>query len=370
MAGREMGTGEGRVSRRIGHGLGLLTLLALCATTAWAGSNDRLGTGGATELLIPVGPRGTALGPSVASDITGIESIYWNPAGLGGMERTEVLFSHTAYFADMSVNYAAVATRVGGFGTLGFSAKALSIGDVIVTTEQAPEGTGEILDPTFAVLGVSWGRQFTDRVTFGLNANYVTEKVQSVGATGFGFDFGVQYNTGWKSLALAMTVKNIGSSMKFDGDNLDISVQPPGSEPSASNRVVRFTTAEFEMPSYFTLAANYDLYRQSHSFVQFRAAFQSNNFSGDNFSGGLEWSYKDMLALRGSWFGTLNEVSDPATGNTTSDFKSGDDLYQGFALGGGFNVKAGDVRMDADVAWRPVTQFFSDIVEVGVRFRF
>src|SRR5438128_2402260 len=270
MAGREKRTGEGRVSRRIARVLGLLALLALCATTGWAGSNDRLGTGGATELLIPVGPRGTALGPAVASDINGVESIYWNPAGLGGLERTEVLFTHTEYFAGMSVNYAAVAARVGGFGTLGLSAKALSIGDVIVTTEQAPEGTGEILDPTFAVLGASWGRAFTDRVTFGLNLNYVTEKVQSVGASGVALDFGVQYNTGWRSLALAMTVKNLGSSMQFDGDNLDISVQPPGSEPSSSNRVVRFTTTSFEMPSYFTLAANYDLYRLSRSSVQVR----------------------------------------------------------------------------------------------------
>src|SRR5262245_60561432 len=103
MAGREKRMGEGRMRRRIAGALGLLTLLALCASTGWAGSNDRLGTGGATELLIPVGPRGTALGPSVASDINGVESIYWNPAGLGGMEHTEAMFTHTEYFAGMSV---------------------------------------------------------------------------------------------------------------------------------------------------------------------------------------------------------------------------------------------------------------------------
>jgi len=134
--------------------LGLAVLLALTATAAWAGSGERQGTSGATELLIPVGARGSALGGTATSNVTGIEASFWNPAGLGSMEGTEALFTHTQYIADMSVNYAAIAVKAGGLGTLGFSAKVLSIGDIIVTTEQAPDGTGEIMSPTFGVFGV------------------------------------------------------------------------------------------------------------------------------------------------------------------------------------------------------------------------
>jgi hypothetical protein len=42
----------------------------------------------------------------------------------------------------MTLNYAAIAAKVGKVGVLGVHAKVLSIGDVIVTTEDAPDGTG------------------------------------------------------------------------------------------------------------------------------------------------------------------------------------------------------------------------------------
>ena len=82
--------------------LGLTALLALAVSSAWAGSDGRKGTDGAVELLIPVGARGSALGAPSASDVTGAEATFWNPAGLAGLEGTEALFTHTAYFADMT----------------------------------------------------------------------------------------------------------------------------------------------------------------------------------------------------------------------------------------------------------------------------
>ena len=358
------------MSRLVVRVLGLAALLALPATGARAGSNDRLGTSGALELLIPVGPRATALGPAVAGDISGVESIYWNPAGLATVQGPEAMFSHTQYFADMKVNYAALAARAGNLGVLGFSAKVLSVGEVIVTTEQAPDGTGETFDPTFAVLGLSWARAFTDRVKFGANVNWVNEHIQSMTANGVALDFGVQYATGWRGLVFGMAMKNFGNSMTFSGENLDVSVPPPGAEPGATNRILSFSTAAFEMPSYFTLAANYELYRKGENDLQFKVAFQNNNFSGDNFCGAAEWSYKNMLALRGSWYGTLTTETDPATGNESSTFASGDNLYQGYALGGGVTTRAGVAHLGVDFAWRPVREFFDDIYEVGLRVQF
>lgn len=350
--------------------LGLAALLALVACSARAGSDERLGTSGALELLIPVGPRGTALGAAVAGDVRGAEATFWNPAGVAGLEGTEALFSHTQYFADMKLNYAAVAVRAGRVGVLGFSAKVLSVGDVFVTTEQAPDGTGEILSPTFSVLGVTWGKAFTERVSFGTTLNYVGEHVQSMNANGLAFDFGVQYNTDWRGLRLGLTMKNFGNAMTFDGDNLDISVLPPGSDPGASNRIVRFSSAAFEMPSYFNMAGSLDLYRRNRNAFQLKAAFQNNNFSGDNVCGAAEWTYRDIVALRGSWFGTFHGSTDLLTGNETSSFSAGDDLYRGFALGGGFEVNASDAHIGVDFAWRPVRAFSGDVYEVGLRLKF
>lgn len=361
-----------RMSRALAAGAFVLAaLLAGMVSLAWAGSDQRTGTSGAPELLIPVGPRGTALGPSGSSDVTGVEAIFWNPAGLAPITGTEALFSHTQYFADQKLNYAAVGVKAGTFGVLGFSAKVLSVGDVIVTTEQAPDGTGETLTPTFTVLGGSWARQFTDRVNFGFTLQYVNEHIGTMTASGVAADFGVQYMTAWRGLVLGMTVKNIGTTMAFNGEGLNTSAIPPGAEPSSSPRVLRFTSANFEMPSYFTLATSGDAYRQGAVALRWLGSFQNNNFGGDNFNAGLEWTFHDQLALRGSWFGTFTtSAEDPVTGSSSTSFSSGDDLYSGYALGAGVNVKTGASKLAVDVAWRPVRDFFDDIFEVGVRAHF
>lgn len=350
--------------------LALLPLLVGAAGTAYAGSEERKGTGGAHELKIPVGPRGTALGGAVVGDVEGVEAIFWNPAGLGGLQGTEAIFSHTRYFADQKLNFAAVATRLGNAGVIGLNAKVLSIGDVIVTTEDAPEGTGDIIEPTFAVLGLSLARQFTDRVRAGFTVNYVNEKIINVSANGVAFDFGVQYLTGWRGMKLGMTMKNFGTSMTFDGGDFELSTRPPDSDPSAANRTFRSTSSAFEMPSYFTLAATYDVYSAPQYRLTFLGAFQNNNFEGDNMSGGLEWSYRNMFALRGSYFGSIINRVDAVTGQDVGEINGGDDLYKGIAFGAGAKVQTGNTNFAVDVAWRPVRNFFDDTVEVGLRLSF
>lgn len=370
MTAHDTQRGDRTMNRLAIRALGLAALLALAVTSAWAGSDERKGTSGAPELLIPVGPRSSAMGGASASDVTGVESIFWNPAGLATLERTEAQFSHTAYFAGMDVNYGAVALKAGGLGALGFSAKVLSIGEVIVTTETAPDGTGETIDPTFTVLTTTWARQFTDRVNFGASVNFVSERILSMSASGIAMDFGVQYKTGWSGLVLAMTMKNFGNSMQYTGDDLSVNVPPPGSDPTSSNRTLSFSSSKFEMPSFFTLSGAYDAWRQGESAMRIRASFQNNNFIGDNYTAAAEYMFKDQFAVRGSWFGTATTSTDPATLESTQSFDSGDDIYQGFALGGSFMVKTGQTKLGVDVAWKPAKEFFDDIYEVGLRFEF
>ncbi len=360
-----------RSARRFGAPVLALAALVLSAALAQAGSDGRKGTAGATELQIPVGPRGTALGGAVASDVTGIEAMYWNPAGLAATTSTEAMFSHTQYFADMKLNYAGIAAKAGGLGTLGFAAKVLSIGDIVVTTEQAPDGTGEVLSPTFSVLGFTWARQFTDRVNFGATANYVNESISNNSASGVAFDFGVQYATGWQGLRIGMAMKNVGTSMSYSGPGFEILTRDPSSDPNAGNRGLSFSSTSFNMPSYFTLASSVDVLRSSEQSLVALGSFQNNNFSGDNVRGGVEWSYRDAFALRGSYFGTFNGTTDPATGEESFKLSAGDDLYSGYAVGAGAKAHFGDAgRIGIDFTWRPVRQQFDDIIDLSVKLDF
>ena len=113
---------------------------ARAAATAQAGGIDRVGTAGAQELRVPRrgrvdrdrrldrGARGRA------------PNIYWNPASLAATDQSEGMVSYTSYLGESKVNYGAVSTHLGSQGQIGFSMKILNIGDIIVTTEDAPDG--------------------------------------------------------------------------------------------------------------------------------------------------------------------------------------------------------------------------------------
>jgi hypothetical protein len=305
-------------------------------------------------------------------DVSGVEAMFYNPAGLGGLAKTEAMFSHTQYFADMKLNYAAVATSLGGAGVLGFSAKVLSVGDVVVTTESAPEGTGEIAQPTFTVLGITWAKMFTDRVLFGATGNLVSEHVINQSASGMAFDFGVQYVTGWRGLKLGMVMKNFGPGMTYSGPGTEISVLPGDQDPSGQPRIFTSETAAFELPSFFAMGASCDLYSVPQYKIKALCALQNNNFQGNALRAGLEWTYRDLFALRGSYYGSIRGTTDANTGEDHSKFSGGDDLYTGVALGGGIKVRTGDTgRMGVDFSWRPVRAgLFDDTIDVGLRLSF
>jgi len=85
----------------------LMTVLAsaVLAGPALAGTEERLGTGGDTEDRIMVGARSVGLAYSDLGSVRGAEALFGNPAGLALAEsKTEVLFSHTSWLADMNVN--------------------------------------------------------------------------------------------------------------------------------------------------------------------------------------------------------------------------------------------------------------------------
>jgi hypothetical protein len=124
------------------------------------------------------------------------------------------------------------------------------------------------------------------------------------------------------------------------------------------------------MPSYFVLSSSAVVTRSAVNKLTTLAAYQNNNFSGDQIRGGLEWAYRDLVAVRGSYYGTFNGTTD-AVGDETFTLSSGDDLYSGWALGAGFNTRLGDTgKLGVDFAYRPVKENFDDIFEIGLKIGF
>jgi len=322
-----------------------ILVLAL-ATVSMAGSNRRLGTAGAQELRIPIGSRGTAMGGAIGADATGTEAIFYNPAGVALVDGTEAMFSHLNYFADMDLNYFAITKSIEDFGSIGISAKVLSVGDIIVTTEEAsgPEGTGETYSPTLAVIGLTYSRILTDRVTFGITGNYINESIHNASASGLAIDFGVIYDTKWNGLRLGFTVKSIGPEMHFDGEGFNESVAAPGQNPTVSPpKTLRTQSAKFELPSWIEFSGAWDAYNRELHRGTIYGTFQSNNFSKDLYRGGFEYSYNERYFLRGGY---------------TLDSDQTDYLY-GFTFGAGLILNFGDTDVTFEYSWNE-TDFFDN----------
>ena len=164
----------------------ILAVILLGVDSVFAGGGTRNGTGGAQELIIPVGAQGIALGGSSIATSTGLDALYWNPAGIAVMTNSVTAeFSHMNYIADIGVEYGAVGINFEGFGIIALDVKSLNVGNIPVTTNDQPDGTGQTFSPTFLVAGASYAKQLTDRISIGLTFHYISETIAQVSASGF-----------------------------------------------------------------------------------------------------------------------------------------------------------------------------------------
>ena len=322
-------------------------ILLLAISSAFAGGGSRTGTAGANQLLIPVGPRGIAMGESNLVTASGVEALFWNPAGVSHMtNNADVLFSYMSYIADIGVQYGAVAANFEGFGTVSFAVKSLSVGDILVTTTSTPDGTGETYSPTMIVAGMSYSRMLTDAISVGLTANLVSETLAEVSATGVAFDFGVIYNNLAEidGLSIGVVAKNFGTEMTFDGTGLYQVVSEP---PYNVNRYLTVQAAAFEMPFNFQLAAGYKRPLDKINTLEFTGIYMNNNFSPDEWKLGTEYGYNNMFFVRAGY----QFASDPGESFGESNY-----LY-GFTAGAGFNYQVEGFSVKIDYAYR-YAQFF------------
>jgi hypothetical protein len=316
-----------------------LILLMVVALELFAGGKDRSGSAGATELLIPVGARGTAIGGSCLSSISGVDAVFWNPAGISGSTmNAEALFSTMNYIADIQFSSFAVIGNFKGFGTLGISGRVLSFGDIIRTDEAHTEGTGETFSPGYSVIGLTYANSLTDKVRVGVTANVVSERIISTSATGVSFDIGLQYNglAGMNGLKVGMALKNLGPSLKFDGG--DLYRVATVDQTLRGGSLLKVDAQPFELPSYFEIGIGYETKLAADQNLFVGTAFQNNNFSDDEYKLGLEYSFKDILYLRGSY-----QMAPQAATNT---------YIFGPSFGGGVHYAATGIDIVVDYAYR------------------
>jgi len=342
----------------------ILAVILLGVDSVFAGGGTRNGTGGASELIIPVGAQGIALGGSNIATSAGLDALYWNPAGLAGMTNAvSADFSTMSYIADIGVQYGAVGVNFQGFGMVALDVKSLNIGSIPVTTNGQPDGTGQTFTPEFLVAGLSYAKPLTDRISIGITFHYISETIAQVSASGFAVNAGVQYKDmgDISGLDFGLAINNIGPQMTFGGPGLLVTASPTGSLSSPTDAFLRspsfysINAAAFDLPSSIDVGLGYDLHIDDINAVQFSGTFENNNFSGDLYNIGAEYGYNKMFFVR--------------AGYSYSPKDQDADYIYGFTAGAGINYDLGGVTVKLDYAYRSVKYFDANqVFEISLGF--
>lgn len=322
----------------------IVAALVIVSAAALAGGGNRVGTAGADQLLIPVGARGIALGSSYMAGISGTEAIYFNPAGLSASTaRAEAMFSNLSHIGDVDVQYLAIASNFSGFGHLALTVKSLSMGDLAVTDERNPDGTGATFSPTFVTIGLTYSRALTDRIRAGVTAYLVSETLDRVSATGTAFDVGVQYHglAGFRGLQLGVSLRHLGGNMRYDGPGLSRTANDGNSK--RGDQLLKIESAGFSLPTSLEIGVAYNTVFSELHHLTLSGSFENNNYLLDQMRIGAEYSYKNIFFLRGS-INLAPEDGNDVLGEATY-------LY-GPAFGAGVNLDFDDLTLGVDYAFR------------------
>jgi len=324
----------------------------------YAGTGKRIATAGAMELLIPVGAHATALSGANIANVSGIEAMYWNPAGVvASDQRAEVMFSHLKWLGDINVEYLAATANLGAFGTIGLNVKTLNFGDIVETTVENPEGTGSVFSPNYITLGINYSRKMTDRIHFGVNMKIISEKIMSVSATGVAFDFGLQYVSPVSGIKLGVVITNFGSNMRFGGADLETRVQLPGTEAGTTVSSVAIPVASFDLPTQLKLGLSYDLRVFENNILTVSGSFVNNAYAFDQYIVSGEMKLRNMFFLRGAYALAYREGLEAQSDGFVS---ASDDFLFGPSFGGGLRLGLSPtMSLSIDYAYR-LTQYFDN----------
>lgn len=323
---------------------GLILILILVGFTL--GGMTKIGTTAAPLLKIGIG-RATGMGEAFVAVADDASSAFWNPAGLSLLVSRQLIFNHIDWIADVNHDFITVALPL-KIGTVAFSATALTMGEMIYTeldnvaTTDVREDYGE-LNRTFSanqlVLGISYARLITDKLSFGATVKGINERIWDNSATGLGFDLGLHYNTGFRSLKLGMVMTNLGSEMAYAGRQLDFADTLQNTDPPAT-----YKTTPSPLPTIFRFGISYNLMETEKDYLLFAADLVHPADVSETANFGFEYCANKLLFIRAGYIFNMDSEYGDEIGRKT-----------GICAGLGVAFKISDrVDLKLDVGYRMI----------------
>jgi len=197
---------------------------------------------GAIFLLIAPGARAGGMGEAQVAVANDAYASYWNPAGLGFLEGSELAMMHVNWLPgladDLYYEFLAFRKKYPTLGTVGGHLIFLNLGEQIRTSETGDElGTFTSYMTAFSL---SYGALISSNKSFGINTKISYQHLVEIGAgsergkgtsVDFGFDLGYMHKE-WllPNLTLGLNLSNLGPKVSF--------IDPDQADPQPTNLAI------------------------------------------------------------------------------------------------------------------------------------
>jgi hypothetical protein len=313
---------------------------------------QKVGTTSMQFLEVMPCARGTALGDAYTVWAHGAEAVFWNPGGIAQVQNQEISATYTSWIFDARQGGLSYAASLGNIGALGVQVLYVDYGMFDEsTTDPAylsqgtyPGLTGRQFHPYAFLAGISFAQNLTDRFSAGVSVKYAHESlydqqtVTVVSSSGtenvntFGnallFDFGLRYNTGFRTIQIAASVQNFGGQIKY------------ASESSPAPLLFRVGMAADVVGNNSLFLAD----ENNRVGIAFDL-FQPNDYTQQQHLG-VEYEYAGTFALR-------------------VGYKFNYDT-QGLTAGGGIQQNVGGVRLSLDYSYGAIGMYLGNVHRISL----
>ncbi len=261
-----------------------------------------------------IGVDAAALGMSnaVTASSNDVNSGYWNPAGLIGLEEKQVSMMHASYFANIAqYDYAAYATPIDDQSAWGISMIRFGV-DNIMNTTQLIDSQGNIDYNRISLFSTAdYGMTFSyarklqlPGFQYGVNAKVIRRIIGKFASSwGFGFDVGLQFTRNdWKfglMLRDITTTYNVWAIDETEYNSIKDAIGGQNQE-LPENTEITLPKAQFGMSKKFEFHNDTSLLAAANlnmSFARTNAIFSTDGLSVDP-ALGFEYGYTDLVFIR------------------------------------------------------------------------
>ena len=315
-------------------------LLFLAATP---GQAQKVGTSSMQFLKVTPSAHAAGLGTAYVALGGGAEAVYWNPAGLARASGQTLALDRVDWFLDATHYAMAYGLSLGRFGHAGIHVHFADMGEFQETRVDQlgfvsrdgtqvynPGLTGQTFSLRSWVSGLTYARNFTDRFAAGFSVKMAREDLWLASSQVVLFDFGMNYETGFRSLRVGASVINFGSPVSFEEE-------------------------DYPAPLLFRIGAAMDMIGANGLFAhsgigRLTTTFdliQPNDYD-QQWATGLEYVFLERFMLRGGYQHNFDTAS--------------------LSFGGGLQQPVGSMDLGLNYSYSDMSDAFGSVHRIGLSF--